>query len=72
MNRLRLKFILQNRVLGIVLLKLYATTGRSTPDARLKSLILTTGVTYRNHFPIVRSIIQRIKKKKKYLYNLPD
>ena len=31
-------------VLGIVLLKLYATTGSSTPDARLKSLILAAGV----------------------------
>jgi len=40
-------------VLGIVLLKLYATTGSSTPNARLKSLILATGVTYRSHCPTI-------------------
>ena len=45
--------MLQNCGLGIVLLKLYATTGSFTPDARLKSLILATGVTYRNHCPTI-------------------
>ena len=40
-------------VLGIVLLKLYATTGSSTPNAPFKYLILATGVTYRNHAPTI-------------------
>ena len=40
-------------VLGIVLLKMYATTGSSTPNARLKSLVLATGVTYRNNSPTI-------------------
>ena len=40
-------------VLGIVLLKLYATTGSSTPNAPFKCLILATGVTYRNHSPTI-------------------